>query len=91
VYSHLEGGEGSVCEALSRELEVVKVECLRELPPPPPPPDQYDEAIMHTLLNMLRACVDKENASYDGSPDHAYHYAYMQTRAAMWKATELSR
>ena len=74
MYGHLEGDEESVCEALNRDmtLEVVKVEYLHELPPPPPPPpDLYDEAIMHTLLNMLAVCVDKEKASYDGSLDHA--------------------
>jgi hypothetical protein len=66
------------------------MEDLRELPPPPPP-DLYDEAIMRTLLNMLAVCVDKEKASYDGSPDHAYHrlYTYMQTLAAMWEAKGL--
>jgi hypothetical protein len=94
VYGHLEGEDGTVCVALNRDmtLEVVKVEYLRELPPrPPPPPNLYDEAIMRTLLNMLAVCLDKEKASYDGSPDHAYHrlYAYMQTLAAMWKAKGL--
>jgi hypothetical protein len=95
VYSDLEGEEGTVCEALNRDmpLEVVKIECLREPPPPPPPPpDLYNEAIVRTLLAMLVVCVEKEKASYDGTPGHAYHqlYAYMQTLVAMWKAKGLT-
>jgi hypothetical protein len=95
VFDDLDGEEGAVCEALNRDmaLEVVKVECLRELPPaPPPPPNLYNEAIMRTLLDMLAVCVKKEKASYDGAPDHAYHqlYGYMETLVAMWKSKGLT-
>jgi hypothetical protein len=95
VYEDLEGEEGTVCQALNDDmpLEIVKVECLRELPPPPPPPpDLHDEAIVRTLLHMLGVCVEKEKASYDGTPDHAYHqlYGYAETLATMWKAKGLT-
>jgi hypothetical protein len=96
VYRDLEGDEGSVCEALNRDmaLEIVKVECIRDLPPPPPPPPGlYNEAIVRTLLDMLAVCVEKEKAAYlhEGGQDHAYRrlYAQLQTLVAMWKATGL--